>query len=65
MAQKNNVKEVVLEFIWMKKEEGSVRREDILKCEDPKISQSLLEEMIRDDCLFEVNGEINLTESVS
>ncbi len=65
MVKKNNVKEEVLELVWMKKEEGSMRKEDILKCKDPEVSQSLLQGMIRDDYLFEVKDEINLTEKGS
>lgn len=65
MAQKNNVNEEVLELVWTKKEEGAVKRMDLLQCEDPKISQSLLEEMIKDSYLFEVKDEINLTEKGS
>lgn len=62
MAQKNNVKDEVMEKVWMKKEEGSVRKEDLLKSNDPRISHELLEGMIRDDYLFDVKGEINLTD---
>ena len=61
MAQKTNIQEEVLEQVWNKKEEGLVLKEELLKCENPRITQELLEKMIKDDYLYEEKGKINLT----
>lgn len=62
MNYKNNLKDEILELVWTKKEEGSVTKDDLLKSEEPKITAHILEEMIKDDFLFEITNEINLTE---
>ena len=61
MAQKANIQEEVLEQVWNKKEEGLVLKEELLTCENPKITRELLERMIKDDYLYEEKGKINLT----
>ena len=62
MAKNNDVKEEVLELVWTKKEEGSLSRDELLRSEEPKVTPQLLEEMIKDDYLFEVKEEINLSD---
>lgn len=61
MAHENNLKEEVLELIWDKKEKGdSIRKEELLKTEEHKITNVLIDEMVKGGYLLESNGEINL-----
>ncbi|MDP6179097.1 MAG: iron dependent repressor, metal binding and dimerization domain protein, partial [Desulfatiglandales bacterium] len=62
MAQKNDTVDEILEFIWTKKEGGSVRREDLLKIPTIEVTEDNIERLYQNDYIYEVKGEINLTE---
>ena len=65
MAQKNDTVDEILEHVWTGKEAGSVRREDLLDIETTKVSTDTIERLLQDDYIFEVNGEISLTDKGS
>jgi DtxR family Mn-dependent transcriptional regulator len=62
MAQKNDTVDEILEFIWTKKEAGSVRKEDLLKVRTAEVTPDNIEKLFQDDYIYEVGEEINLTE---
>ena len=62
MAQKNDTVDEILEFIWIGKEGGSVKREDLLKVPTTEVTEDYIERLYQDDYIYEVKGEINLTE---
>jgi DtxR family Mn-dependent transcriptional regulator len=62
MAQKNNTVDEILEFIWTEKEAGSVRKEDLFTVLTTEVTPDSIERLFQDDYIYEVGGEINLTE---
>lgn len=52
----------ILESIWCGKEIGSVRRDDLLKIETTKVTPEIIDKLIDEDYIFDVKGEINLTQ---
>jgi DtxR family Mn-dependent transcriptional regulator len=54
--------EEILEWIWMKQEEGKALLEEILSCDDPKVSGEVLDTMV-DEGYISIRGrEISLQE---
>ena len=45
------------------KEAGSVKKEDLLNIETTEVTSDTIERLFQDDYIFEVDGEINLTEN--
>ncbi|MFH1762364.1 MAG: iron dependent repressor, metal binding and dimerization domain protein [bacterium] len=62
MKNGKTIYDEILEQIWMKKEEGSVKKNELLELNDPAIKSDILEKMIDEDYLFEVNSELNLSD---
>lgn len=62
MSETNEAIDEVLESIWCGKEVGSVKREDLFKIETTKVTAEMIEQLIDEDYIFEVEGEINLTQ---
>ena len=62
MAHPNEVIDEILESIWNGKEIGSVKKEDLFKIQEIKVTPDIVDKLFNDDYIFEVNGEINLTE---
>ena len=52
----------ILEEIWCGKEIGSVKREELLKIEGAEVTPEIIEKLIDEDFIFDVKGEINLTQ---
>ncbi|MFC1868282.1 metal-dependent transcriptional regulator [Thermodesulfobacteriota bacterium] len=65
MARANEEIDEILEFIWTGKEAGSIRKEDLLGVQTTKVTPEIIEKLFDDDYIFEVKGEINLTEKGS
>lgn len=63
MAQKMEIEDEVLELVWTMKETGAAKKEDILSKSEIKVTPEILEGMIKDDYLFEVNGELSIGEN--
>ena len=62
MTPKNETTDEILEFIWTGKEACSVKKEDLLNIETTEVTSDTIERLFQDDYIFEVDGEINLTE---
>jgi len=62
MAQANEIRDEILEFIWTGKEIGSVKRKDLLRIDTTEISPEFIERLFQEDYIVEIEGEINLTE---
>ncbi len=62
MARQNDTVDEILEFIWTEKETGSVRKENLLELRTAKVTPDNIERLFQDDYIYEVEGEINLTE---
>ncbi len=62
MAQKNDTVDEILEFIWTEKEVGSVKREDLNNIPTVEATPEVIESLFQDDYIYDVEGEINLTE---
>ena len=62
MAQIDETIDEILEYIWTGKEVGSVKKEDLYKIQTTKVTPGIIEKLFNDDYIFEVEGEINLTE---
>ena len=52
----------ILESIWCGKEIGSVKRNDLLKIKEAEVTPEIIEKLIDEDYIFDVGGEINLTQ---
>jgi len=62
MVRKNDTVDEILEFIWTEKEAGSVRRENLNDIQTVQVTPDIVESLFQDDYIYEVAGEINLTE---
>ena len=62
MAPKNDTVDEILEYIWTEKEAGSVRKEDLLEVRTAEVTPDIVEKLFLDDYIYEVGGEINLTD---
>jgi len=62
LRHKNETIDEILEFIWTRKEAGSVKKEDLLKIETTEVTPDTIERLLQDGYIFEVRGEVNLTE---
>lgn len=60
MAEKQNIKEDILELIWVKSEKEPVTRESLLNKE--KISLSIIDDLIGESLITVKDGNISLTE---
>jgi len=62
MSMTNEDIDEILESIWCGKEIGSVKRDDLFKIKETEVTPENIEKLIDEDYMFEVNGEINLTQ---
>ena len=65
MYKTNEAIDEVLEAIWSGKEIGSVKRKDLLEIKTTEVNHDLIETLFDGGYIFEVKGEINLTEKGS
>ncbi len=59
MANKQNIKEDILELIWVKSQNGPILRESLI--EPINITDNIIEELIADNSLIEKDGFISLS----
>ena len=62
MSELNESIDEILEYIWSGKEIGSVKREDLYNIQTTVVTDEIIDKLFDDDFIFEVKGEINLTE---
>jgi len=62
MSVTNEDIDEILESIWCGKEIGSVKKDDLLKIKETEVTPEIIEKLIDEDYIFDVNGEISLTQ---
>ncbi|MBI4711860.1 MAG: FeoA domain-containing protein [Planctomycetes bacterium] len=57
-----NIRDEILEAIWMKQEQLRADALDLLKCVGPEATQAQIEELVQDDYLTRINGKVTLSQ---